>query len=145
MPPDLLSIVNNERLPPELDAADAEDGHESAEEDEAGNGEHGHLDGAQAAAPLLPPHHNLPHAHVLEALQGQLAAQLLAAHHAVALEAVEPHLGHEAGCAHAAGGNLKIICVCTMSSLPGDCCSIQQHETKCRSNLLIFVTSNVWK
>ena len=31
------------------------------------------------------------------------------------------------------------------SRLPEDCCSIQQHETQCRSYVLIFVTSNVIK
>ena len=108
--------MNSELLPPELDAAYAEHGHEGAEEDETSNGEHCHLHGAQPATPLLSPHHNLPHAHVLQTLQGQLAAQLLAAHHAVALEAVEPDLGHEACRAHAAGGHLKRIYV-TMSSL----------------------------
>jgi hypothetical protein len=103
-------------IPSKLDAADAEDGDESAQEDEAGDGEDGHLHGAEAAASLvLLGQCHLLHRQALQRVDDQLVAQFLAAHQSggrgwSASQAVQSHLGELAGGgrrAHAAGAHLE--------------------------------------
>ena len=99
-------LNSSNTVPPEFYAAYAEHGYEGPEEDQAGDGEDSHLHRAQPRGPTLPPQHDLPHAHVLEGVEGEGLSELLAGDYGVARQTVEPDLRHEAGGTNSAGGNL---------------------------------------